>query len=85
MHSKLSFLLQTQHIEPTRKAENVTIDLSYLQIPGMPDLQPTDIQTNADNDFVIPRLSELTSVTATPLSGNYPLTPCGRWRRMLTL
>ncbi|ESU38621.1 Proteasome complex protein 26 [Giardia duodenalis] len=73
MHSKLSFLLQTQHIEPTREAENVTIDLSYLQIPGMPNLQPTDAQTNTDNDFVIPRLSELTSVTATPFIRQLPL------------
>ncbi|EFO65111.1 26S proteasome regulatory subunit, putative [Giardia lamblia P15] len=73
MHSKLSFLLQTQHIEPTRKAENVIIDLSYLQIPGTLSPQPADVQTNTENDPDIPRLSELTSVTATPFIRQLPL------------
>ncbi len=73
MHSKLSFLLQTQHIESTREIENVTIDLSYLQVPGMINTQSTDNHVSADDNLDVPRLSDLTSVTATPFIRQLPL------------
>lgn len=73
MHSKLSFLLQTQHIEPAKESDGMSIDLSYLRVPGALGSQPAEIYSSANNSFNVPHLSELTSVTATPFIRQLPI------------
>lgn len=74
MHSKLSFLLQTQHIAPTRETDGISIDLSYLKIPGTLSSQSGENNNNTINNFDIPQLSELNNVTATPFIRQLPTT-----------